>query len=466
MYNDNDVYPLIDRRAAKRKMLKFTIRYKMTAQKEMLVSIATTVDISSKSVAFESADLIPIGSEMEAEILMPSMPKAIKVKGSINRIEEIERMKRYRYSIVFEEIEREEQHALERYIQLIDIDSLLRLAVRKNASDLHLVANRVPIFRIEGELIPLSSLPIPSEDLKEMILSTMTENQKVVFAKELELDFSYLIPEGNRFRVNVHLERGNLEAAFRVIPSEIKTVPELGLPSIVEDLAKRKRGLIIVTGPAGSGKTTTLTTMIDIINRERNCMIISIEDPIEYVHESKKSIIKQREIGVDTLSFESALKHVLRQDPNVILVGEMRDLDSIAMAISAAETGHLILTTLHTPDSIECINRIIDVYPPEQQHQVWSQLADCLEGIIAQLLLPKKYAGGRIVATEVLIITPAIKNLIRARKIEQIRGYIETGAEYGMHSMDSSLARLVKDNLIDRDLAIGFMKNPKVFKDI
>jgi twitching motility protein PilT len=235
---------------------------------------------------------------------------------------------------------------------------------------------------------------------------------------------------------------------------------------VLEDLANRRGGLILIAGPSGSGKTTTLAAMIDLISKERRCVIVSIEDPIEYIYKSNKSVIKQREVGADTLSFSSALKHVLRQDPNVILVGEMRDLDSISMVISAAETGHLILSTLSTPDAVECINRIIDVYPEDQQNQTRSQLAGCLEGIVVQALLPRMGQETRVVATEVLVATPAIKNLIRTGQMSQLIGYIEAGSQFGMQTMDESILELFQKGLITQETAIAFAKNPQKFRNI
>lgn len=456
-----------EKRRAKRKAARFVMRYRISGSAESIPKISTTVNVSSQSVLFESAEPLALGTKIEAELVVPSMAMPIPFKGSVKRAEvlteAISGRRRYLHAAVFENIAREYQEALERFVQVIDIDSILRTAVKRNASDVHLVAGQPPVLRIQGELIALDAPPMPAQSVRKMITSIMNDRQKEAFEKDLELDLSYMIPEGTRFRVNLHLEKSNLEAAFRVIPARILTVEELGLPPIIEELARKKKGLVMVTGPAGSGKSTTLAAMVDLINRERKCMVISIEDPIEYVHKSKESIIKQREVGADTLSFANALKHALRQDPNVILVGEMRDLESISMAITAAETGHLVLATLHTPDTIECINRIVDVYPAEQQGQTVSQLTACLEGIVSQILLPRKDGKGRVVATEVLIMTSAIRNLIRSRKTEQVYSYLESGAQAGMHTMDDSLLRLLKEGLIDADQALGFAKSPVRF---
>ena len=456
-----------ERRSAKRKIAKFAMRYKLLGREDLSYHVSTTVNISSKSVLFETEEPLPLGTKLEAELIVPSLSRPMHFKGSIKRTEEVGEGTtegiRYLNALVFESIAKEYQDALDRFVQITDIDSILRMAIKKKASDIHLVAGQPPVLRIQGELVPLDAPPIPAQSLRKIIYSIMSERQKEVFETDLELDLSYMISEGTRFRVNVHLEKGNLESAFRIIPANIQTMAELGLPSIVEELSRKKRGLIIVTGPAGCCKSTTLAAMVDLINRERRCMIISIEDPIEYVHKSKESIIKQREVGTDTLSFSGALKHALRQDPNVILVGEMRDLESISMAITAAETGHLVLATLHTSDTVECINRIIDVYPSYQQAQIASQLTACLEGIISQLLLPRRDSKDRVVATEILVVTPAIRNLMRSKKFEQIYSYIESGAQFGMHAMDDSLLDLVKKGLIDLQQALGFARNPARF---
>src|SRR3989338_4168952 len=449
----------IDKREAKRKAAKFTMRYKVTAPQEFPQAIATTLDVSSKSVAFESPNLFPLRAKIEAEFIVPSLTNTIKVKGIINRTQILEENK-YLYSLLYEEITQEDKFALVRYTQSVDIDAILRQAVAKKASDVHLVANQPVMLRIAGDLTPEGNLALNPEDVKQMVFTMMTEEQQKTFERDRELDFSYLIPEA-RLRVNAHFEKGNVEAALRIISPEIRTISELGLPAIVEELARKKAGLILVTGPAGSGKTTTLAAVIDVINKERSCMIISVEDPIEYIFKSRKSIVKQREVGVDTLSFASALRHVLRQDPNVILVGEMRDLDSISIAMTAAETGHLLLATLHTPNAVEAVNRIVDVYPAEQQVQVRTQLADCVQGIVAQLLLPRSDGKGKIIATEVLIATPSIRNLIRIGKPQEVYSYIETGSQYGMHTMDSSLLKLFNQGLISKETALGYARAPK-----
>ena len=349
----------------------------------------------------------------------------------------------------------------------MEIKDLLKAAVTKNASDLHITNNSVPIVRIDGRLVPLTDFPrLTAEDCKRLIYGILNDRQKAVFERDLELDFSLEIPEINRFRVNVHMQRGVVEAAFRLVSLRIKTLEELGLPQGVAELCRKTQGLILVTGPTGVGKTTTLAAMVDLINTERQAIIIVIEDPIEYIHVNKRSIIKQREVYSDTRSFATALVHALRQDPNVIVVGEMRDLETISTALTAAETGHLVLATLHTPDASQTIDRIIDVFPPYQQEQVKIQLAGTLQAVISQLLLPRKDGSGRVLATEIMIATPAIRNLIREHETEQLLTILQTGGQYGMHTMDKSLKLLFQKGIISQEVYKTHIKNPEEAKNL
>ncbi|NQT94939.1 MAG: type IV pilus twitching motility protein PilT [Candidatus Omnitrophica bacterium] len=344
-----------------------------------------------------------------------------------------------------------------------DIKDLLQYAVDKNASDLHLTEGLPPIIRIDG-LLERTTYPVLSrDDTKKIIYSILNDEQKVKFETNLELDLSLYIPGVSRFRVNVHMQRGSVEAAFRVIPAKIKSIEDLGLPPAIAELARRPNGLVLVTGPTGMGKSTTLAAMVNLINNERRALIISIEDPIEYVHANQKSVIKQREVGSDTKSFANALKHALRQDPDVILVGEMRDLETISTAITAAETGHLVLSTLHTPDAPQTIDRLVDIFPPYQQKQIMVQLAGSLQGIVCQQLLPTKKGKGRVVACEIMTGTSAVRSLIREHKTEQLLTVIQTSAQHGMITMDKSMKQLLKEGLIDDETARSKAKDQGEF---
>ncbi len=347
-----------------------------------------------------------------------------------------------------------------------DLRELLQLVVQKDASDLHLTDGEPPILRIDGELVPVDGPRLTGDDTKRLMYGVLTDKQKVAFEENLELDFSLYLPNISRFRVNVHQQRGCVEAAFRVVMLNIRNLEELGLPAIVGKLAVKPNGLVIITGPTGMGKTTTLAAMVDLINNQRRCLIVTIEDPIEYLFKNKKSIIKQREVGSDTHSFASALKHVLRQDPDVILIGEMRDLETISTAVTAAETGHLVLSTLHTPDAPQTVDRIIDVFPPHQQQQIMIQLAGCIQGIVAQQLLPRKDGRGRVVATEIMVGTDAVRSCVREHRTQQLATIIQTGSQHGMQTMDKSLKDLYLRGIITYETAIARAKNINEFRNL
>lgn len=344
------------------------------------------------------------------------------------------------------------------------INEIFSIAVEKGASDVHIVVGMPPILRINGDLIPIEDAeklsPVEAADI---CYSLCTPDQKEIFDTERELDLGYEIKGLSRFRVNMHWEKNNAGLVARLISKTIPTMEELKMPPISYDMVRLKQGLILVTGPTGMGKSTTLAAMIDLINRERTAHIITLEDPIEFVYEPKKSIIKQRQLGTDIMSFAQGLKHVLRQDPNVILVGEMRDLETIASTITLAETGHLVLATLHTLNAAQTIDRIIDVFPPYQQAQVRLQISLFLKGIISQQLLPA-ISGGRVAAREVLINTPAIANLVRENKIPQIKTAIQTSAEDGMFTMDQNVKKLYQDGVITEEVALAYMVNPSDLK--
>lgn len=348
----------------------------------------------------------------------------------------------------------------------MEIRNLLVMCIEKKASDLHLTENEPPILRIDGRLRRIDHPALSRDDLKKNIYGVLTNTQKEMFERDLELDFSLALPDMDRFRVNIHMQKGSVEAAFRRVPLVTPGIKDLGLPAVAIDLARRPNGLVLVTGPTGVGKTTTLAAMIDLINNERECLIVCIEDPIEFVHNNKKSVIKQREVYADTRSFAEALRHTLRQDPNVIVVGEMRDLETISTTLTAAETGHLVLATLHTPDAPQTVQRIIDVFPPHQQQQVKLQLADCLQGVISQLLLPRASGPGRVLVTEIMIATPGIRNLIREQEVEQIPTLMQTGSQHGMKTMDKSLKEHFQQGSITLDMALSKAKNPDEFRQL
>lgn len=350
--------------------------------------------------------------------------------------------------------------------QELRIEILLEEVVRKRASDLHIQVALPPMLRIDGSLVPVPGSEVLDEaTVERLVFAILDEDQQQVLAKDKEFDFSFAFGTMGRFRVNAFHERGNLAASLRLIPNEIKSITELGMPSVVSKFAEYPRGLVLVTGPTGSGKSTTLAAIIDKINTERAHHIITIEDPIEFTHKSKKSVVAQREIHYDTYSFSAALRSSLRQDPDVVLIGEMRDLETISAAITIAETGHLVFATLHTNSAAQSIDRMVDVFPPHQQPQVRSQLANILMGICSQRLVPS-IGGGRVVAAEILVANSAVRNIIREGKSHQLDAVIQTGADQGMQTMDRTLAGLVQSGTVTYDEARNYAVDLSEFERI
>ncbi len=343
----------------------------------------------------------------------------------------------------------------------MDIAEILLEVLERGASDLHITVGLPPMIRSNGRLQALSAEPMSANRTRELIYSILTQEQRQRLETEWEIDFSYSIPGKARFRVNAFFQRNSLGAAFRLIPVDIKSLDELGLPKALRGFCSKPRGFVLVTGPTGSGKSTTLAAIIDEVNEARHEHIMTIEDPIEFLHAHKGCVINQREVGADTQSFARALKSVLRQDPDVILIGELRDLETIQTALTAAETGHLVFATLHTQDAPQTIDRMIDVFPPHQQEQIRVQIASTIQGIVTQQLLPRRDGRGRIVACEILMPTPAVRNLIREGKTHQIYTVMQTGTKYGMQTMDYALADLVRRNLISREMADQRSSNPE-----
>jgi twitching motility protein PilT len=347
----------------------------------------------------------------------------------------------------------------------MEMIEILKATVQSGASDVHLVIGQPPMVRVDGELRPLKDFPVlTAEESRRIIYALLSDVQRARFDKEWELDFSVAVDTVSRFRANVLLDKKGVEAVLRVISSKIPTPEELQLPPVITDLAKLPRGLVLVTGPTGSGKSTTLACLVNLINEKRHEHILTVEDPIEFIYENKNCVVRQREIGQQTQSFAQALKHALRQDPDVVLIGEMRDLETIAAALTVAETGHLVFGTLHTTDAAQTVDRIIDVFPAHQQQQVRTQLSNCLKAVIGQTLLPRVGGKGRVAAREIMIVTPAIANLIREGKTHQIYGAIDTSARVGMISLDKALADLAKKGLITTEEALSKANRPEMIR--
>ena len=349
----------------------------------------------------------------------------------------------------------------------LDFADILLAVVKQKASDLHVTAGSPPMLRIRGGLVAMDGMPnLTPTDTREIIYAILNTGQRQRLETEWQIDFAYSIPGHARFRVNAYFQRGTIGAAFRLIPAETVPIEKLGLPPVIREFARKPRGIVLVTGPTGSGKSTTLASIINEINETRDEHIMTIEDPIEFLHSHKRCIVNQRELGADALSFALALKAALRQDPDVILVGEMRDMETIGTALTAAETGHLVFATLHTQDAPQTVDRIIDVFPPAQQGQVRAQLAIGLQGIVTQTLIPTADGAGRCAAAEVLVPTPGVRNLIREGKTHQIYSLIQTGASHGMQTMDTSLAGLVRAGRITLEIAETRSSNPEELRKL
>jgi len=345
-----------------------------------------------------------------------------------------------------------------------DLTALLTFAKDEGASDLHVSAGMSPMVRLRGQMVRLQVAPLSREEAHAAIHDILNDEQKKLFEERHDLDFALEIPGVSRFRANVFVQDRGEAAVFRVIPTQVKTLDELGMPKVLKDLASREKGLVVVTGPTGSGKSTTLAAMVNHVNETMRGHILTVEDPIEFVHTPKNCLINQREVGPHTGSFSSALRAALREDPDVILVGELRDLETTSLAITAAETGHLVFATLHTNSAAKTIDRIVDIFPSGQQAQVRTMLSESLEGVVAQTLLPSKDGKGRVAALEVLVGVPALRNLIREDKTAQILSVIQTGAQHGMQSLDQSLRDLVMQGRLSRDEAMKKSSNPRLFE--
>jgi len=349
-------------------------------------------------------------------------------------------------------------------MQKSQLDQLLTFAAEREASDVHLSAGSPPILRIHGKLRRLENPPLSGSDLRNLFSEILTEKQQTRLNESLELDFAYAIPGVARFRTNLFYQLRGEAAAFRTIPDKVRTLQDLHAPKGIYTLSRAKKGIVLVTGPTGSGKSTTLAAMIDLINQERREHILTIEDPIEYVHKSKNCLINQRELGEHTQSFHNALKSALREDPDVILVGEMRDLETISLALTAAETGHLVFATLHTMSAAETVNRVVDVFPPEQQRQIRAMFANSVQGIVAQRLIPTADGRGRVAVHEIMIATSAVRNLIREEKSHQLHSAIQTGANYGMQTMDQALKNWLDRGKISHEEAVANATDANQFK--
>ncbi|MFH1458126.1 MAG: PilT/PilU family type 4a pilus ATPase [Candidatus Omnitrophota bacterium] len=410
-------------------------------------------NISAEGIGFETDELLPLNSQATVIFQLPKSGHQLRVSVKVARLESLDEERLFSVGTRFTGILEKDKQEIKDYVERLDINKLLQLTIAKKASDLHLVTFQPPVLRIYGELQILSDLPkLDPEDIHVLVYSIMTKPQRRIFEQYKELDFGIQYDADNRFRINVHQQKGYIEVACRVISSQILTIEELGLPEVVKDLARLRDGLILVAGPTGSGKSTTMAAMVGLINKEKKDVVITLERPIEFVYLNIKSIIKQREIGIDTLSFSSALKSTLRQDPNVIIVGELDDVETVKTALIAAEAGHLVIASFHAPNTLQAIDRLVNMFPPEIRKQALFQLSNSMKAILSQLLIPRKDKQGRVLAMEVLVNTDAVKRIIRNDELIQIPNSIQMGGGFKMQSMHESIRRLVLKGIVDEEM--------------
>jgi len=448
-------YNLPELRKARRIYIKIPVSYEIIdpADKTLKAKSVLANNITSEGIYFDTDEILPLNAEINIAFKLPKSENLIRTAIKIARVEAREAENRFGIGAAFLNLPDKSKEEIRRLIECSDINGLLDMAIKKDASDLHLLAEQPPVLRINGELEISELSKLSADDIPNLVYSLMSKQQIKMFEQEKELDFGIQYDVQNRFRVNLHQQRGFTEATLRLINTKISSFQELNLPEVVKDLARQKDGLVLISGPTGSGKTTTIAAMVEFINQEKKAVIITLERPIEYVHANKKSIIKQREVGIDTYSFSVALKSSLRQDPNIIVVGELDDMETIRTAITAAETGYLVIASFHAPNTVQAIDRLISIFPLENRRQILSQISHCLKGIVSQLLIPRKDKIGRILTTEILVANDAVKRIVRNDELIQIPTIIQTGGNYKMQSMYDSIIRCVEQGVVDMEVA-------------
>lgn len=452
--NEDTGQGINERRSGRR--LRIQIRFKYRALDASVgtdtMQDALTKNIGISGLFFECTKQIPIDAKLKIILELPGAPAAsIEIEGKVARIEKLLSLSGFDIGINFVNLSQDAKEQLKMRIERMDILMLLERINKQETSDLHLTTNSPPMVRRYGELKPLDNQPLSDEEIRHMVYSILSEEQKKRFEAEKDLDFAFTPSSDVRYRVSLYQQRGKAEIVFRNILPSIKSREELGLPDIIEDLCQLRDGIVIIGGTTGSGKTTTITTMIDIINRNRGGVILSLEKPIEYLHTNIQGIVKQREVGVDVPSFAHGLKASLRQDADVIVVGELLDSDSVATALDASETGHLVITSLHVTDTVQVFDRLITFFPLEQRHFIYTRLFHCLKAVVIQSLLPHVSGNGRVVATEVCVVNTAVRSIIRSGDFSQLPSVIQTGSKYKMHLMHHSIDRLFEQGLISAD---------------
>jgi twitching motility protein PilT len=440
-----------EKRASYRTFINIPFSIEVSDPIDKTTNIKTLIirDISENGICFKSDELFPISAEYKVKFQLPDNDNIINATIKVVRVEVLG-LDEFDFGACFSFISEIDRGTIKRSIERVNIRNLLAIVIKKNASDLHLLVNQSPIIRVNGELESLTTeQPFTPEEIKQLLYSLMNKQQIRAFERDKELDFGMQYDIKSRFRVNLHQQRGFLEATFRLINTREFSYEELNIPDVVKDLTRQREGLILITGPTGSGKSTTMSAMVDLINHERKAVIVTLERPIEYVHANIKSIIKQREIGIDTNSFASALKSTLRQDPNIIVVGELDDIDTISTAFIAAEAGYLVIASFHAPSAIQAIDRLANTFPTEHRKKILNQLSVCLNAVIVQLLMPKTNKKGRVLACEVLIVNEAVKRNIRKDELIQISSIIQTSRSIKMQSMTESIKRAYENGSID-----------------
>jgi len=454
-----------EQRLAFRVYVGIPMTYRLPAQLDPQSSLkkALVQNVSTEGIYFRLEEIIPIRTELTISFELPNK-HPVNATVRIMRIEFLDKENKYGIGASFCEIKEEDRNEIYRQlVEKLDINNLLKMTIDKKASDLHLLAERPPVMRINGEIISLDELqPLSADDIPRLLFSIMGQEQIRKFQADKELDFALQYDAEHRFRVNLHQQRGHMEAALRLIHTRIFSFEELNIPSVVKDLARLKEGLVLIVGTTGAGKSTTMAAMVDLINKERKGVVITLERPIEYVYVNDKCIIKQREVGIDTNSFSAALKSTLRQDPNVIIVGELDDAETIRTALIAAEAGHLVIASFHAPNTIQAVDRLTSMFPVEHRKQVLFQMANALKGIICQVLLPCGDRNKRLLATEVLIANDAVKHVIRNNELLQLATLIQTGASQGMVSMKDAIWKAFEMGQIDGETANAYAEEFKV----
>ena len=450
-----------DRRQAYRTPLVCAISYQALQGDTPIGTLfpATTLDISSQGALIRTTQPLSLSSKYRLNVQIPGARNTLVCTARVVRIEEEDPAQKYLIGFLFETVGPPESVDFLSRLESLDLRKMLETLLTVNGSDLHLTTGRPPIARVKGRLTNMDRPPFRANEIRALLYSIMTETQIEMFEKNREMDFAYSLALDKRFRFNAHWQRGQVEAAIRCIPSQVTHWEKLGLSPLVTEWAHKPNGLILIVGPTGSGKTTTLSSLVELINQERDAIIICLERPIEYVHQNVKAVIKQREVGSDTLSFAEAVRRAMRQDPDIITVGEVEDAETAQVVLNAAETGNLVLASFHATNTVQAIDRFVNLCPPQQRHQICFQLASCLQGVLTQYLLPREEAmgGGQVLATEVFVPTDAGRNHIRSNNLTQLYTVIETGAQYKMHTLERSIRELLNRGMISREVAEAYL---------